>query len=222
MGQEEFNSRAAAYAEARPGYPAAAVDYIRSLAPPGAVFADVGAGTGKLTVQLAQYGNPVFAVEPNADMRTQLTLALASFANAAAVDGTAEHTTLPDASVDIITCAQALNWFDIPAFRAECRRIGKPGAQIIALFNHEQAQENGNARYQKSIAALYENPTIRSFPNPVSFTREKWLLYFLSMAGVPQEGEPEYATFARETSERFDRESKDGLLRLALVTKICH
>ena len=136
MNTEKFTGKAQAYANARPGYPDAAIDYIRNLAPESAVFADIGAGTGKFTELLARHGYKVFAVEPNADMREQLSVTLAPYPNAKIVDGSAEATALSDSSIDVITCAQALHWFDPVVFRAECRRIGKSDILVIAIYNN--------------------------------------------------------------------------------------
>ena len=69
-------------------------------------------------------------------MREQLSVTLAAFPNVKIVEGTAEITTLLDKSVDVITCAQALHWFDPEAFRAECRRIGKADVLVIAIYNN--------------------------------------------------------------------------------------
>jgi len=102
MSIENFTGKAEAYAKGRPSYPKAAIDTIVRLAPSGAVFADIGAGTGKFTVKLAERGYSVFAVEPNTDMRMQLAITLALFSNVKIIDGTAEATTLPDHSVDIL------------------------------------------------------------------------------------------------------------------------
>ena len=77
MNTKKFTGKAQAYAYARPGYPNDAVDYIKTLAPAGAVFADIGAGTGKFTELLARQGHIIYAVEPNADMREQLAVTLA-------------------------------------------------------------------------------------------------------------------------------------------------
>ena len=92
MKTEAFTGRAKAYAEVRPGYPNEAIEYIYNLAPKKAIFADVGAGTGKFTELLARYGNEIFAVEPNEDMREQLAITLSLCPNAKIVDGTAENT----------------------------------------------------------------------------------------------------------------------------------
>ena len=66
---ELFSGKAQAYANARPGYPNVALDYIKSIVSPNAVFADIGAGTGIFTDLLVREGFEVYAVEPNADMR---------------------------------------------------------------------------------------------------------------------------------------------------------
>ena len=61
---ELFSGKAQAYANARPGYPDAALDYIKSIVPPNAVFADIGAGTGIFAELLAREGVEVYAVNP--------------------------------------------------------------------------------------------------------------------------------------------------------------
>ena len=218
MMTEQFTGRAEAYVKARPGYPDEAVDYIYKLAPSGAAFADIGAGTGKFTELLARYGNEIFAVEPNADMRGQLVIALANFPNVKTFDGTAEATKIPGNSADVIVNAQALNKFDINAFRAECQRIGKPDAVAVSLWNGEEGEGLGN--YDKSIKAFYRNPIVREFPNPVMFTRERWHLYHSSMAGVPREFEPGYEEYTAELNEIFNRDSADGMLRHNLRTVV--
>ena len=218
MNIEAFTGRAEAYTQARPGYPDEAMKYIHDLAPLDAVFADIGAGTGKFTELLARCGNEIFAVEPNADMRKQLAITLASFPNTKIVDGTAEATTLPNNSIDVITCAQTLNRVDIEAFQVECRRIGKSNPIVVTLFNDDPGEDN--PRYKKSTGAFYKNPVVREFPNPVFFTREKWLLYFASMEGVPLESDASYESYTAELNNRFDRDSVDGILRFDLVTKV--
>jgi len=218
MITEQFTGRAQAYAKARPGYPQEAVEYIYKLAPPNAVFADIGAGTGKFTELLARYGNEIFAVEPNADMREQLIITLSQFSTIKIFDGTAEVTKLPDKSVDVIISAQALSKFDGDAFRVECLRIGKTNPIVISLFNYEH---EGLGNYEKPINALYKNPVVREFPNPVYFTREKWLLYHASMAGVPmKESDAGYEEYTAELNKIFDRDSVDGILKQNLITKV--
>jgi len=221
MNHEAFTGRAQAYAKARPGYPDEVIEYIRTLVPPNAVFADIGAGTGIFTALPARYGNRTFAVEPNADMRKELAITLSSFPNVEIIDGSAEATTLSDNSVDVITNAQALNRFDTDAFRSECLRIGKPGFIVASIYNDEIKDDyTGSPRYKKSTEAFYMNPVVREFPNPVFFTREKWLMYYSSMEGVPLESEPGYESYTAELNRRFDQDNVDEILCLNLVTMV--
>lgn len=106
MNLDNFTNKAEAYAKGRPGYPREAFEKIIELASSESVFADIGAGTGKFTKELAEYGYTVYAVEPNADMRTQLAITLEPYKNVKIIEGTAEVTTLSDHSVDILSVSQ--------------------------------------------------------------------------------------------------------------------
>ncbi|KAB7789851.1 class I SAM-dependent methyltransferase [Bifidobacterium leontopitheci] len=135
-----FHGKAQAYADARPGYPDAAVRHIAALIGDGTAVADVGAGTGKLAVPIARHGLrrglAVRAVEPDSDMRSVLLDVTRPYPNVTVVDGSAEHTTLPDHSVDAVVCAQALHWFDHDSFLAECRRICRGGRfLLVSVYN---------------------------------------------------------------------------------------
>jgi len=223
MNTDAFTGKAQSYAGARPGYPEKAVEYIYSLAPMSAVFADIGAGTGKFTELLARYGNKIFAVEPNNDMRKQLSITLSAFSNTVVIDGAAEATTLPNNCVDVITCAQAIGWFDLDTFRVECKRIGKDGFTVVSIHN-DMPGDNftpGNRLTSKRAAELFfSNPTIREFPNPIFYTRERWLQNKTSISDSPKPFEARYDAYIAEMNNIFDRDSVDGLLRVNLITYI--
>lgn len=102
MNTEVFTGKAEVYAKARPGYPQQAIDYICTLVPDHAVFADIGAGTGKLTLPLAQRGYQIYAVEPNTDMRSQLTEVLAPYPNVHIVAGTAGNNDVEQNTVSML------------------------------------------------------------------------------------------------------------------------
>jgi len=219
MNLENFTGKAEAYAKGRPGYPNAAIEKILEFASPDTVFADIGAGTGKFTVKLAEHGFTMYAVEPNRDMRMQLALTLAPFTSAKIVDGTAEVTTLPDNSIDILTVAHALHWFNLDAFRAECRRVVKPGGLVIAIYNHEPGREMTDFCKQ-TIDVFFKNPTTWTFPNPIEYTRNNWLAYIASQDDSPLPNDPEYNAHIASLNATFDRDSVDGLLRCDRVTKV--
>jgi len=129
-----FQAGAAAYELARPGYPDEAIALLGAElgVTAGTRTCDLAAGTGKLTRRLVELGTAVVAVEPVDGMRDQLRRAVPEVE---AVDGTAEAIPLPDASVDVVTVAQAFHWFDAPAALAEIARVLKPGGGLALLWN---------------------------------------------------------------------------------------
>jgi SAM-dependent methyltransferase len=150
-----FGSAAAEYAEHRPDYPVDAVLWCLAPARGDAAAADgagmdgtggdlaggdlaglrvldLGAGTGKLTAQLAALGADVTAVEPDASMLAELRRGLPGVR---ALGGTAEAIPLPDASVDAVVCGQSMHWFDMSRAVPEIARVLVPGGVLGAMWN---------------------------------------------------------------------------------------
>ena len=220
---ELFSGKAEVYAKARPGYPKEAIDYILSLAPDNAVFADVGAGTGKLTQLLAQNGNKIFAVEPNSDMRKQLAVTLADYPNAKIISASAENTMLPENSVDVIVCAQALHWFEPEKFKAECRRVGKNGIIVIAVYNRPRDEDENKNKFFRGLFTtdlFFKNPTFKKFDNTIFYTREKWNQYMQTHSQSPLPIDSGYDAYIAEANNIFDRDSIDDVLRHDIITII--
>lgn len=147
-----FSDRVRDYVRYRPDYPAAAFDHmLAGLATgPGCVVADVGAGTGIATRALAARGVRVLAVEPNAEMRA----AAEPHPLVEWRDGSAEHTGLPDASVQLVLCAQAFHWFRAPEALAEFQRVLAPGGRLALLWNTRSADDAFTAGYTAAIRAV--------------------------------------------------------------------
>lgn len=131
-----FSERAAAYSVHRPAYPPEVFDALfeglgdcRSL-----VVADVGAGTGISTEPLADRVERVFAVEPNAAMRSRAR----PLPNVTWIDGTGEETRLADKSVDVAAAFQAYHWFHAERAFAEFRRIARRRAALVQYERDER------------------------------------------------------------------------------------
>ncbi len=134
---EGYRQEPTTYDTARPTYHRALVD--RSVDAYGhGTIVDLGAGTGIFTRQLVDRGLRPIAVEPVAEMRSTLQ---ASLPAVTALDGTAEHTGLADASVDTVFVAQAFHWFDHPRALAEIRRILRPGGHLVCVWNVRDENE---------------------------------------------------------------------------------
>jgi ubiquinone/menaquinone biosynthesis C-methylase UbiE len=152
-------------------------------------------------------------------MRRQLAVTLAPYQNAKILDGSAESTALPEQSVDAITAAQALHWFDPAAFHTECRRICKPGGLVIAIYNNTPGGSSV-VHSQQSTDVFFTNPAVREFPNPIFYTRESWLQYMTSHSHDPLPNDPGYAAHIAEADAIFDREATGGLIRRDVVTTV--
>ena len=134
---QRFSDRVDNYVRYRPGYPKEILDLLckRCGLTPQSRIADIGFGTGLFTRMLLENDNPVFGIEPNREMREAGEGFLTAFPNFRSVDGTAERTTLDDASVDFVTAAQAAHWFDRTAARQEFSRILRPGGWVVLIWN---------------------------------------------------------------------------------------
>lgn len=130
-----FGAGAAAYELARPGYPDEVLHTLREELALGAgsEVCDLAAGTGKLTRRLLELGASVVAVEPIEAMRVEAAAVLPP--SVTVVDGTAESIPLSDASVDVVTVAQAFHWFDAAASLAEIARVLRPGGGFALVWN---------------------------------------------------------------------------------------
>ena len=124
--QDHFSERAESYARFRPRYPAELMDWLASLTPGRALAWDAGTGNGQAAVALATHFQRVVATDASQDQIAYAT----PHPGVSYLVERAEAAGLPDASCDLVTAAQALHWFDPPAFFAEARRVLKPGGAI--------------------------------------------------------------------------------------------
>lgn len=139
-----FGAAAQAYATHRPDYPAAAIAWALESAVTLAAgqgrpvrLLDVGAGTGKLTSQLAglRPGGlevDLTAVEPDQEMLAELRRTLPQVR---ATAGRAEAIPLPGGSVDAVLAGQAAHWFDLDLAIPEIARVLAPGGVFAGLWN---------------------------------------------------------------------------------------
>lgn len=150
-----FSDRVADYVRYRPGYPEALLATLRREAGlgPGSVVADIGSGTGISAELLLRSGCVVHAVEPNAEMRSAAEERLGGEPGFHSVEGTAEATTLPGGSVDLVTAAQAFHWFDRERTRAELWRILRPGGRAALFWN---MRRTGSTPFLRAYEALLQ------------------------------------------------------------------
>jgi SAM-dependent methyltransferase len=211
------------------------------------LVADIGAGTGMLAEVFLENRNRVLAIEPNADMRNQMHAAFDHLGKCwpplEIIDATAETTTLPDASVDMVAAGRAFHWFDPDRALAEFRRILKP-AGWIALVSIGRAHVTTDPAFIPEIKAferlLVEHGTDFNYARAGYRVQEDMQTLFgpeatlhqaqlpgtqqldwptlrgqaMSFSVVPQQDHPNYETFQRELRLYFDTFAPNGVLTM--------
>jgi len=125
-----FGDVASRYAALRPDYPDEIFDFALSrLGPPRETAVDLGAGTGQASRALARRFSRVFAVEPDARMRAEI-----SAARVEAVAAAAEEAEFPDATVDAVFAATSFHWMDQDAVCARAARWLRPGGVFFPFL----------------------------------------------------------------------------------------
>ncbi len=152
---ERFSDRVANYIRYRPTYPEAVVETLISTCSldEDSVIADVGSGTGIFTQHLLDENLRVFAVEPNLEMRQAAEELLSKNDRFSSINGTAEATTLPDCSVDLIVAAQAFHWFQRDKTEKEFTRILKPNGWLALVWNQRKMEIPFHQDYDEMFRA---------------------------------------------------------------------
>lgn len=126
--KDYFSSESASYARHRPEYPEELFAAIAGLAPAQRTAWDCGCGNGQASRGLARHFVRVIATDASASQIAQAP----PIQNVEFRVAPAERPGLPPASVDLVAVAQALHWFDIPAFFAAAHEALVPEGVVAA------------------------------------------------------------------------------------------
>ena len=224
-----FADVADAYERGRPGYPDDAVRWLVGEEPRDIV--DLGAGTGKLTRSLVALGHRVTAVEPLAEMRSELVRAVPQ---AMPLEGTAEKIPLPDGSADVVTSAQAFHWFDHGLALPEIARVLRPGGRLALVWNSRDDRDPWTARMSAIIgnetvddddldplgaSGLFEPPEHASFPFEQERDRDGLLDLVLSRSYCAKLAPADREPILRAIGDLYDETAGPEGIRIAYVTQ---
>jgi SAM-dependent methyltransferase len=239
-----FSDRVENYVRHRPGYPPQIINTLKAECglKPAHIIADIASGTGIWSRILLENGNPVFGVEPNAEMRQAAERLLKALPNFSSVAGAAEATTLPDHSVDFVTAAQAAHWFDREPARREFVRILKPGGWLVLLWNERRVDSTPFLRdYEqllltygtdyKEVRHEYTTLVIHEFFDPAPFEKHVFPMRqeldyaglegrLLSSSYVPGPDHPDHAAMLRELRRIFDEHAVHGSIVVEYETRL--
>jgi SAM-dependent methyltransferase len=158
-----FTEDAELYDRARPGYPADAIDDLAELASLGSAcrVLEIGCGTGRLTMSLAERGCRVTAVELGAEMAELARRRLAAFPSVTVVTAGFEEWTPPAGPFDAVVSASAFHWLD-PAVRVpKVAGALRAGGAFATLTNHAAG---GRAAFYAEVADCYRRLGISATP----------------------------------------------------------
>ncbi|WP_018694463.1 class I SAM-dependent methyltransferase [Algicola sagamiensis] len=147
---DHFSLSADLYAEFRPTYPDVLFKYIVSICPDNRCVWDCATGNGQAAISLSKYFQHVIATDASQEQIEQAM----PYTNIDFRVASAEYSGLPSQSMDCITVAQALHWFNFQEFFQEVRRVLKPSG-ILACWCYEHCQIND--AIDEIILDLYAN-----------------------------------------------------------------
>ena len=239
-----FSDRVDHYVRWRPRYPDAVIDVLAGSLGlrPSWIVADIGSGPGLSTELFLRNGNVVFAVEPNAAMRSAAETRLGEAEGFRSVVGKAEATSLPAHSVDLVVAAQAFHWFDAAEARREFLRILRPGGGVALMWNsrrldttpflrayEELLQEYGtdyrevghrNVAESRFVTLFGAMPERHVLPNGQRLDLEGLAGRLLSSSYAPAPGHPRHAPMMEALRRLFAEHEEDGVVWMDYDTEI--
>jgi len=239
----DYSAKAQKYVRYRWEYAAEAVQSIFQTANLSAasVVADIGAGTGKLSRHFVGRVRMVYAIEPEVSMRRMAEEVFCGCTDCVVLDGSAEAIPLPEGTMDLITVAQAIHWFDPSPARAEFLRILKPSGWLALVRNYGIDPELNEAiegilqpewfkpvarqvnQSLEELAAFYfggQDVLHRIFP---FYFRQDWLAFLGALTTTPgtlDEDHPDFPGFASAAQEIFERFSQGGWMEVHGETEL--
>lgn len=125
---DNFSTASADYALYRPQSPAEVFDFLYAHCANFGAAWDCGTGNGQVACELAGRFKSVYGTDISAEQLANAT----QKENITYLQERAEQTSLADGSIDLVTIAQAIHWFDFDTFYREVRRVVRPGGLIAA------------------------------------------------------------------------------------------
>ncbi len=238
-----FSNRVENYVRYRPGYPDEVLDCLKQEIglKPAWVVADIGSGTGILSEKFLKNGNRVFAVEPNDDMRAAAEGELQRHAGFVSIRATAESTTLPSDSIDLVVAGQAFHWFDVRRARVEFRRVLRSEGWVALLWNtrqisstvflteYEEILQRFSNDYSQvdhrrvdanALAGFFPCFEKRMFANPQELDFDGLKGRLMSSSYAPMPGDPKFEPMMTSLSQIFDAHQVNGTIQLLQDTEL--
>ncbi len=144
--KDYFSTQAEEYSIYRPEYPAELYDWLASLCPERGLAWDCATGNGQVAVALTNRFGYVIGTDASESQIYHAT----TYPRVEYEVALAHQSPLQDNSVDLITVAQALHWFDFDLFFEEVERVAKAdGVLAVWCYELHQITDDVDATVQK-------------------------------------------------------------------------
>jgi SAM-dependent methyltransferase len=168
MKSPDYSPYAKRYAQSRPGYPDELFQHLASLTDLHNVAWDCAAGSGQAARSLVKRFDKVIATDisseqiKNAEKHDMIEYRVAS----------SENSGITNQSVNLITAASAVHWFNLPGFYKEVIRVAVPGGVLAVWTYHvgyiESPFDELFLHFYRDILAPYFNEGARLVDNRYS------------------------------------------------------
>ncbi len=157
--KDHFSGRASQYSRFRPDYPDALFTWLGGVTPKHESVWDCGTGSGQAAKALTAIFRSVIATDASAEQlenavphpRIEYRVAAASASG------------LSDESVNMVTVAQALHWFDFQSFYAEVHRVLTADGALVVWGYGDPVMETASIEH---IVHQFNRGTIEKYWSP--------------------------------------------------------
>jgi len=225
-----FDQVADAYDQVRPGYPDDAIDALVALAglPRRGRVLEAGAGTGQLTVSLAERGYHVTAVEVGPNLAERLRQNVREYDDVTVVCARFEDAALPGRSFDLVTAATAFHWLDRQVAYERAAALLRPTGALGLIFNLHTNADHGYFAASEEIYARHAPQVLEPGTSAEQSNQGAWRneIHATGLFGpVAFHSHPWGVTYSRKTylqllSTYSDHITLDPAVRKALFAEV--
>jgi len=165
--EDHFSEYAREYARHRPQYPSELFGYLASISPNHQLAWDCGTGNGQAALELVKHFDRVIATDASSD---QIAQAVSHERIEYRVER-AEEVSLEDLSVDLVTVAIAIHWFDLEAFYQVVRRVVRPEGILAVWMYHLPVIDSS---IDQTLNHYYTNVVAGFWPERFHFMEERY------------------------------------------------
>ncbi|KAM3237189.1 putative methyltransferase DDB [Capsicum annuum] len=198
-----FDKHAQLYSDVRPTYPREWFSMLAKLTTHHSLAWDVGTGNGQAAVRVAEHYEKVIATDIGKDLlrhaqkhpgiqyfHTPLSMSDEELVSIAGGDN----------SVDLITVATAVHWFDLPRFYSIANRVLRKPGGIIAVWSY--AMMSVSPEFDQKMKSFLDSTQPYWHSNILKFVfgGYKTLPFPFESVGLGSEGEPIQLEMKKEVS----------------------